>query len=52
MNLFTKQKHTHRFQKQTCGYQRGNVGQGTNWELGIDIHTLLYKINNQQEPTV
>ena len=26
MNLFTKQKQTHRLQKQTCGYQRGNVG--------------------------
>ena len=25
MNLFTKQKQTHRFQKQTSGYQRGNV---------------------------
>ena len=26
MNLFTKQKETHRFQKQIHGYQRGNVG--------------------------
>ena len=26
MNLFTKQKQIHRFQKQTYGYQRGNVG--------------------------
>ena len=25
MNLFTKQKHTHRLQKQTYGYQRENV---------------------------
>ena len=24
MNLFTKQKQTHRFRKQTYGYQRGN----------------------------
>ena len=24
-NLFTKQKHTYRFQNQTYGYQRGNV---------------------------
>ena len=23
MNLFTKQKQTHRHRKQTCGYQRG-----------------------------
>ena len=28
MNLFTKQKQTHRFQKQTHGYQRGNAGVG------------------------
>ena len=25
MNLFTKQKQTHRSQNQTYGYQRGNV---------------------------
>ena len=25
MNLFTKQKQTHRFRKQTYGYQRGKV---------------------------
>ena len=39
---FTKQ--THRYQKQTYGYQRGKVGggEGTNQELGINIHTLLY----------
>ena len=28
MNLFTKQKQTHRLQKQACGYQWGNVGGG------------------------
>ena len=28
VNLFTKQKQTHRFQKQTYGYQRGNAGGG------------------------
>ena len=27
-------------QKQTCGYQRGNVEGGINWELGTDINTL------------
>ena len=26
MNLFTKQKKTHRFQKQSYGYQKGNMG--------------------------
>ena len=28
MNLFTKEKQTYRFQKQTYGYQRGKVGGG------------------------
>ena len=41
MNLFTKQKQTHRHRKQTYGYQRGNTGWGINEELGINIHTLL-----------
>ena len=26
MNLFTKQKQTHRLRKQTYGYQRGKLG--------------------------
>ena len=28
MNLFTKQKQTHRHRKQTYGYQRGEKGVG------------------------
>ena len=28
MNLFTKQKQTHRHRKQTYGYQRGKEGEG------------------------
>ena len=27
MNLFIKQKQTHRFQKQTYSYHRGNMGE-------------------------
>ena len=30
INLFTKQKHTHRLQKQIQGYQRGKVEGGIN----------------------
>ena len=50
MNLFTKWKHTHRFYKQIYGYQRGKLGCGReiNQEFGINIHTLVYKIDNQQ----
>ena len=31
MNLFAKQKQTHRHRKQTYGYQRGKVGVGV-WD--------------------
>ena len=50
MNLFTKQKQTHRHRTQTYGYQRGKVGGGgINQESGINIHTLLYikQMNNK-----
>ena len=40
MNLFTKQKQSHRCKKQAYGYQGGKGG--INWEIGIDIYTLLY----------
>ena len=56
MNLFTKQKHTHRLWKQTYSYQRGK---GERWrggdKLGVwdwHIHTTIYKTDNQQESTV
>ena len=41
INLFTKQKQSHRYRKQTYGYQGKRRG-GINWEIGIDIYTLLY----------
>jgi len=40
MNLFAKQKQKHECGGQTYGYQGGKQG-GINWEIGIDIHTLL-----------
>ena len=48
MNLFTKQKQTHRHRKQTCGYQRGK-GMGRD-KLGVwdqQIQTTIYEINNK-----
>ena len=42
MNLFTKQKQTHKHRKQTYGYHVGKEGEGINWENGTDIYTLLY----------
>ena len=41
MNLFTKQKQSHRCGKQTYGYQGKRAG-GINWEIGIDMYALLY----------
>ena len=42
MNLFTKQKQTHRFRKQIYGTKGERLGEGINWEFGIDMYTLLY----------
>ena len=42
MNLYTKQKQTHRHRKQTYGYKRGKRRGGINQDLGINIYTLLY----------
>ena len=51
MNLFTKQKETHRHRKQRYGYQRGQgFGEGgINEEFGINRYMLLYvnEINNK-----
>ena len=42
MNLFTKQKQSYRCRKQIYGYRGVTAGGGINWEIGIDIYTLLY----------
>ena len=52
MNLFTKQKQTHRHRKQIYGYQMGKAGTD---KLGVwdrQIHTTIYKIDKQQGTTV
>ena len=41
MNLFTKQKQTHRHRKQTYRYQRGEAG-GINYEFRINRYIVLY----------
>ena len=50
MNLFIKQKQTHRHRKQTYGHQRQN--RGYKFEFGINRHTLLYikETNNKDLP--
>ena len=53
MNLFTKQKQTYRYRKQTYGYPRGNTGgRDKSGALDEHTHTTAYKTDNQQGPTV
>ena len=52
MNLFTKQKQTHRLREWSYGY--GGKGGGAEG-LGVwdwHVHTAIFKIDNQQGPTV
>ena len=51
MNLFTKQKQSHRCTKNTQGYRGGKDGE-INWEIGIDRYTLLYikQVTNKDLP--
>ena len=51
MNLFAKQKQTHRLRKQTYIYQVGKEDGRINSELEISRHTPIYKIDNQQRST-
>ena len=52
MNLFTKQKQTHRRRKQTYGYQRGKAGSDKLELWDQQIQSTIYKIDKQQDPTV
>ena len=47
MSPFTKQTDS-QTRKQIYGYQRGGINQ----EFGTDIRTFIFKIGNQQRPTV
>ena len=42
MNVLAKQKHSHSCREQTYVYHCGKTS-GTNWETGMDIHTLCIK---------
>ena len=53
MNVYAKQKQNHRHRKQAYAYQKGE-GWGED-KLGVwdqHIHTTIYKIDNQQGPTI
>ena len=49
MNLYIKQKQSHRHKKQIYGYQRRQRLRGTNYEYGINRYKLLYtkQLNNK-----
>ena len=54
MNLYTKQKQTHRHRKQTYDYQRWK-GEGKRDELVVrdsQIQTIIHKIDKAQGFTV
>ena len=53
MNLFTKQRQTHRLREWTYGYQGGRMGERD--RLGVwdgYVHTAIFKVDNQPGPTV
>ena len=49
MNLYAKQKQTHRLQKRTYGYPRGQV-EGRDGLWVWDWHTIVYRMGGQQGP--
>ena len=52
MSLFTEQKQAHRFKKQTLVAKGGKWQGGINWEFETDTYTTIFKIENQQGPTL
>ena len=51
MNLFIKQKQTHRHRKYTYGYQRGKKVWDKFGTWDYWIHITICKIDKQQRPT-
>ena len=53
MNLFTKQKLTHRHREQPYGWGvREGYGERLVGEFGMDRYTLLFKMDGHQGPVV
>ena len=51
MNLFTKQKQTHRHREQTCGCQGAGGREGLG-ERDQQMQTIICRMDKQQGPTV
>ena len=52
INLFIKFKKTQRHRKQAYSYQRGKTGRDRLGVWNEQIQTIIYRIGNQQDPTV
>ena len=53
MNISTKQKQTHRYTEQTCGYQAwGRDGGGKDWEFGINRCKIYTYRMDKKDATV
>ena len=52
MNLFTKQKHTHRLENQLMAASREDGGRDSQGVWDGHVHTAIFKMDNQQGPTV
>ena len=51
-NLLSKQKETHRLGEQAYGCRRKEAGKRQFGGFGIDMYTAMFKMDNQQGPTV
>ena len=49
INLFIRQKQTHRLKKQTYDYPRGRVWKREDWDCHVPRD--IFKTDNQQGPT-
>ena len=52
MNLFIKQKWTHRHRERTYGYQGGRGGRDRLGVWDLHVNSAKFKIGNQQGPTL
>ena len=52
MNLFTKQKQTHSLREGTHGYWGKLWGRDSQGVWDGHVHTVVFKMDNQQGPTV
>lgn len=55
MNLFTRQKPIHRLREQTYewqGREKADVGRDSSGVWDGHEHTAVFKVDNQQRPTV